>query len=114
MTSRNEHKYAELLFNKELLESFSNEASAHYEAGSEQEKKDSYRRFIRKLRWHINNTLAGRQKEVIIHIVQGRTEREIAEILGITHQVVHIYKTRAVNKLKEKIKPQSVWQKTNR
>jgi len=114
MVSRNEHKYAELLFNKEFLESFSNEDSAHYESIPELEKKDYYKKFMHKLRWHINHTLSNRQKEVISLIIKGKTEREIGLILGVTHQVVHIYKCRAIKKLKQKILPKGVWQKTNR
>jgi RNA polymerase sigma factor (sigma-70 family) len=58
-------------------------------------------RFGDKLRWHIANSLSKRQKQVIRHYLDGKTERQIGGILGISQQVVHIYKHRAIKKLQK-------------
>jgi len=52
-----------------------------------------------RLRWHIEHTLSGRQKQVICYYLTGKKEREIARLLGIRQQVVNIYKHRAIRKL---------------
>lgn len=51
------------------------------------------------LRWHIDNSLSPRQEQVMKYFLTGKKEREIAHILGITQQVVNIYKQRAIKKL---------------
>ncbi|MDD3732595.1 MAG: LuxR C-terminal-related transcriptional regulator [candidate division Zixibacteria bacterium] len=51
------------------------------------------------LRWHIDNSLSTRQEQVMKYFLNGKKEREIAHILGITQQVVNIYKQRAIKKL---------------
>ena len=56
-------------------------------------------KFRNRLRWHINNTLSRRQRQVIRYYLSGKKEREIAKLLGITQQVVNIYKNRAIKKL---------------
>jgi len=56
-------------------------------------------KFRNRLRWHINNTLSRRQRQVIRYYLSGKKEREIAKLLGITQQVVNIYKHRAIKKL---------------
>ena len=57
---------------------------------------DKYRS---KLKWHIKRSLSNRQKQVIEYYLKGKTEREIAAVLGITQQVVNIYKHRAIKRL---------------
>jgi len=99
MTSEKEFRFAEVLVDRLFLESFSNEQSAyHAELGRKLDPRKR-QRLISKLKWHINNTLSQRQKEVISFYLRGKREREIAEILGITQQVVNIYKQRAIKKL---------------
>ena len=102
--SNNEHKFAEVRFEKILLENFSQEMSAY---GSRADISDSqekaHEKFKSKLRWHISRSLSTRQREVITLVLKGKTEREIAAILGITQQVVHIYKWRAIRKLQGKL-----------
>ena len=51
------------------------------------------------LKWHIDNSLSPRQEQVMKYFLNGKKEREIAHILGITQQVVNIYKQRAIKKL---------------
>ena len=106
--ARGEHKFREVAVDKLILESFKNEQSAYFIAGSDEELlMDITREEInwrlneirRKLRWHINNTLSPRQREVIQYYLNGKKEREIAGILGVTQQVVNIYKHRAIKKL---------------
>lgn len=96
-----EYRFAEVLLDKKLLEAFANEDAAYFLTLPEKEKKDKYRRFLYKLNWHVRNSLAGRQREIIKSILDGKTEREIASRLGISHQVVHIYKMRAIKKLRQ-------------
>ncbi|MEW6412946.1 MAG: LuxR C-terminal-related transcriptional regulator [Candidatus Zixiibacteriota bacterium] len=54
-----------------------------------------------RLKWHIRNTLSARQKQVMEYYLNGMTEREIARVLGVTQQVVNIYKWRALKKLQK-------------
>ena len=99
MGKRQEFEFAEVPVDKLILESFANEHSAYYfaDAGSgSSEKLDKLRN---RLRWHINNTLSERQKQVIRQVLAGKREREIAQLLGVTQQVVNIYKHRAIRKL---------------
>jgi DNA-binding CsgD family transcriptional regulator len=62
-------------------------------------------RFHSRLKWHIDHSLSGRQKQVVRAFLKGQREREIAENLGITQQVVSIYKRRAIKKLHEILIP---------
>lgn len=94
-----EHKYAEVLVDKLFLESFANENSAYFLTSSEAEKHKSLDKYRNRLKWHIKRSLSKRQKEVLEHYLTGKTEREIARILGVTQQVVNIYKHRAIKKL---------------
>jgi len=55
----------------------------------------------KRLRWHVNHSLSDRQKQVIKYYLMGKKEREIAHLLGITQQVVNIYKQRAIRKLRQ-------------
>ncbi|MFQ5498363.1 MAG: LuxR C-terminal-related transcriptional regulator [Candidatus Zixiibacteriota bacterium] len=82
-----------------ILESFSNERSAYYLAGEEISPRLS--RMRNRLIWHINSSLSKRQKQVIRLYLKGQTERQIAANLGVTQQVVHIYKHRAIRKLRD-------------
>ncbi len=101
MSARQEFEFAEVLVDKLFLESFPNERSAYYAALSETERREALDRFRSRVHWHIGHSLSRRQKEVIKLYLQGKTEREIAQILGITQQVVHTYKHRAINKLRK-------------
>lgn len=103
MTENNEHRFAEVVFERFALESLPEEQSAYYESQGEKERRKLILKFGGRLRWHIRNSLSSRQREVIELILKGKTEREIAEILGITQQVVHIYKKRAINSLQTKL-----------
>lgn len=100
-TPRREFEFAEVLVDKLFLESFANEQSAYHGSGSESSLSRSLERFRSKLSWHIRNSLSLRQKEVIQYYLSGKKEREIASILGITQQVVNIYKHRAIKKLQK-------------
>ncbi len=103
MTENNEHRFAEVVFERLALESLPEEQSAYYETQGEKERRKLILKFGSRLRWHIRNSLSSRQREVIELILKGKTEREIAEILGITQQVVHIYKKRAIYSLQVKL-----------
>ena len=98
MTSRNEYEYAEVRVDKLLLESFANDRSPYHAIGGSITGRslDKYRS---KLKWHIKRSLSNRQKQVIEYYLKGKTEREIAAVLGITQQVVNIYKHRAIKRL---------------
>jgi DNA-directed RNA polymerase specialized sigma subunit len=99
MTPKKEYEFAEILVDKLLLESFANEQSPYHSLKEEGGPGLSLDRYRLKLKWHIRNSLSKRQKQVIEHYLKGRTEREIARILGVTQQVVNIYKHRAIKKL---------------
>ncbi len=99
MIPRKEHEFAEILVDKLFLESFANEQSAYHANGDERPAEYSLDRLRNKLRYHIKNSLSPRQKEVLKYYLKGKTEREIARILGVTQQVVNIYKQRAIKKL---------------
>ena len=99
MAAGKEYKYAEVLVDKLFLESFANEKSPYYSSILESKTRQSLDKYRSKLKWHIKRSLSNRQKEVIEHYLTGKTEREIAGILGVTQQVVNIYKRRAIKKL---------------
>lgn len=94
-----EYKYAEVLVDKLFLESFSNEKSPYHPSNHGSNIGHSLDKFKTKLKWHVKRSLSNRQKQVIEHYLSGKTEREIARILGVTQQVVNIYKHRAIKKL---------------
>jgi DNA-binding NarL/FixJ family response regulator len=98
-----EHQFAEVIFEKLTLEGLPEEQSAYFESEDESSRRKLIIKLEPKLRWHIRNSLSSRQREVVKLILNGKTEREIAEILGITQQVVHTYKRRAINRLREKM-----------
>jgi RNA polymerase sigma factor (sigma-70 family) len=99
MSAKGEHKYSEVTVDKLILESFKNEQSAYFIPNSKEPPERLVDKFRRKLQWHIRNTLSPRQREVIQFYLNGKKEREIAHILGVTQQVVNIYKHRAIKKL---------------
>lgn len=99
MTSRNEHLFAEVKVDRLFLESFANENSAYYMGSEEFKKAVTFDKFRNRLKWHIKRSLSQRQKQVIEYYLKGKTEREIARLLGVTQQVVNIYKHRAIKKL---------------
>lgn len=99
MSSKKEFRFAEVLVDRLFLESFSNEQSAYHSARERKLDLKSRHLLLSRLKWHINNSLSQRQKEVVKFYLSGKKEREIAEILGVTQQVVNIYKQRAIKKL---------------
>jgi RNA polymerase sigma factor (sigma-70 family) len=99
MSSKREFEFAEVVVGRLLMESFANEQSAYHQQDDTESLKDFLERVRSKLKWHIDHSLSKRQKEVIKLYLSGKKEREIAEELGITQQVVNIYKHRAINKL---------------
>ena len=99
MSAKRESEYAEVPVDKLILESFANERSAYHINPTDSRPEVDWGRLRRRLRWHINNSLSKRQKQVINAFLAGKREREIARILGITQQVVNIYKHRAIKKL---------------
>ncbi len=99
MNKRKEYQYAEVRVDKLFLESFSDDSSAYHRNSEYLKKITSFDKFRSKLKWHIKRSLSKRQKEVIEYYLIGKTEREIAQILGVTQQVVNIYKHRAIKKL---------------
>ena len=99
MDKRKEYQYAEVRVDKLFLESLSGDKSAYHQNPTDLKKLTSLDKFRSKLKWHIKRSLSKRQKEVIEFYLIGKTEREIAQILGVTQQVVNIYKHRAIKKL---------------
>lgn len=99
MPHRREYDFAEVLVDQLLLESFANERSPYFNSEDEPPRPQLLEKFRGKLVYHINNSLSVRQKQVIRSFLRGKREREIAAELGITQQVVHIYKQRAIKKL---------------
>src|SRR3990172_5260150 len=99
MTSEKEFRFAEVLVDRLFLESFSNEQSAYNTVAERKLDSQKRQKLLTRMKWHINNTLSKRQKEVVKFYLSGKKEREIAVILGVTQQVVNIYKQRAIKKL---------------
>ncbi len=99
MSSKREFEFAEVVVGKLLMESFANEQSAYHQQDDTESLKDFLERVRSRLKWHIDHSLSRRQKEVIKLYLSGKKEREIADDLGITQQVVNIYKQRAIKKL---------------
>jgi len=98
-----ESDYAEVAVDRLLMESFANEASAYFKDSGDVMRDAFFDRFRNKLKWHIARSLSPRQKQVIMLSLKGKKQREIAESLGITQQVVSIYKSRAISKLRKLI-----------
>lgn len=101
----NEHRFSEVAVDQARLEQFSLEMSAYYVDEDQLALREVYARFKRKLLWHIRHSLSPRQRETLLLILAGKTEREVGKTLGVTQQVVHIYKWRAIKKLQQKIAP---------
>jgi len=99
MVKRKESEFAEVAVDKLILESFASERSAYHLTDGETGPEDELRKFRSKLRWHIAHSLPIRQKQVINAFLAGKKERDTAGHLGITQQVVNIYKHRAIKKL---------------
>lgn len=101
MTAKSESEFAEVLVDRLFLESFANESSPYFRSEGEKSPSEALDKFRGKLKWHVSNSLSRRQQQVIRFYLTGKKEREIATILGITQQVVNIYKHRAIKKLKQ-------------
>jgi RNA polymerase sigma factor (sigma-70 family) len=101
---KREAQFAEVAVDRLLMESFANEASAYYRDDVTVNRDERYDRFRTKLKWHIARSLSPRQKQVVTLFLRGKKQREIAAILGITQQVVSIYKRRAINRLRDLVK----------
>lgn len=99
MGKRKEFEFAELPVDKLILESFASTQSAYHGGEGEGNTSVQLGRFRQKLLWHIGHSLSGRQHQVIRAFLAGRKERDTARELGITQQVVNIYKQRALKKL---------------
>ena len=99
MGKRKEFEFAELPVDKLILESFANTQSAYHSGEGEGTTSEQLGRFRQKLLWHIGHSLSGRQHQVIRAFLAGCKERDTARELGITQQVVNIYKQRAIKKL---------------
>ena len=99
MDPRKEFEFAEILVDRLFLESFTNEQSAYHKTDSESVRRSRLDEFRGRLKWHINHSLSLRQQQVIRAYLNGQKEREIARNLGITQQVVNIYKHRAIKRL---------------
>ena len=99
MTPRKEFEFAEVLVDRLFLESFANEQSAYHGGESDGRRRGKLDQFRGRLAWHINHSLSLRQRQVLKQYLSGKKEREIALALGITQQVVNIYKQRAIKKL---------------
>jgi len=96
---KKESDFAEIMVDKLFLESFANEQSAYHSDGGSHSPAAGLDKFRSKLRWHIDHSLSQRQKQVIKYYLNGKKERQIAQILGVAQQVVNIYKWRAIKKL---------------
>ena len=101
MPRRKESDFAEVLVDRLLLESFANEQSPYYVAETEKPAGLVLDKFRNRLKWHIDHSLSKRQRQVIRHYLRGKTERDIAQTIGVTQQVVNIYKHRAIKKLQK-------------
>jgi DNA-binding CsgD family transcriptional regulator len=102
--SKREYLFAELHVDRAVLERFSQEMSAYYVDEELSAKHSYYSTFRRKLLWHIRHSLSTRQRQALLLILSGKTERDTAASMGISQQVVHIYKVRAINKLRDKFR----------
>lgn len=99
MTSEKEFRFAEVLVDRLFLESFSNEQSAYNASHDRRADPRKRQKLLASLKWRIKNSLSKRQRQVLKYYLKGKKEREIADILGVTQQVVNIYKQRAIKKL---------------
>ena len=86
MVPRKESENTEILIGKILIKLYADENL-------------SIEKLKNNVKWHIDNSLSPRQGQVMKYYLNGKKEREIANLLGITQQVVNIYKQRAIKKL---------------
>lgn len=103
MSKRPESDFAEVSVDRLILESFSNESSPYYHHTAHREDDESIKKLKSKLKWHIARSLSPRQKQVITLYLSGKKQCDIVKILGLTKQVVSVYKQRAINKLRKAI-----------
>lgn len=96
-----EYEFAELIVSRKTLEAFPATSSPYARHSLTPEIEHRLDAVRKKIKWHIAHSLSPRQKEVIRLYLLGKKEREIATILGIKQQVAHIYKWRAINKLRK-------------
>ena len=94
-----ESDFAEVAVDRLFLESFANEQSPYHLEETDELIRKRLDQIRSKLKWHIDHSLSKRQKEVLKYYLTGKTERQIADLLGVTQQVVNIYKHRAIKKL---------------
>jgi RNA polymerase sigma factor (sigma-70 family) len=92
--------YAEIPVDRLIMESFPLERSPYHQTKRDEKYLADLDRLRNKLNWHIDHSLSKRQKEVIKLYLIGKKQREIGKILGIKQQVVSIYKSRAINRLR--------------
>lgn len=104
MSKRPESDFAEVAVDRLLMESFSNESSAYYRESQPPVDDKNLKRLKKKLKWHVTHSLSHRQRQVLTLYLSGKKQSEIVEILGVTKQVVSIYKLRAINKLRKVIR----------
>lgn len=113
MARRQEYEYAEFPVDKLILESFATNQSAYHTTEQESDESSRLSRFRNRLIWHINNSLSPRQKQVMRAFLSGQKQRDTARDLGVTQQVVNIYKQRAIKRLHKLLAAASVCQKPN-
>lgn len=101
MARKKESDFAEVIVDQLFIESFPVESSAYHKTDSEKYQDKKLDKFRSKFRWHLSRSLSARQKQVMKLTLAGKKQREIAVILGITQQVVSIYKHRAINKIRK-------------
>jgi RNA polymerase sigma factor (sigma-70 family) len=101
MTRKKESDFAEIIVDQLFIESFPVESSAYFKTDSDKIRDKKFDKFRNKFRWHLSRSLSARQKQVMKLTLTGKKQREIAVILGITQQVVSIYKHRAIKRIKK-------------
>lgn len=52
--------------------------------------------------------LSPREREILTHVVEGQTSKEIARLLGISHRTVEVYRARIMAKLQAQSVPELV------
>ena len=97
---KKESDFAEVNVDRLIIESFPNESSPYYKTSVDRIHDKRFDEFRSRFRWHLARSLSPRQKEVMRLTLIGKKQREIAQILGITQQVVSIYKRRAIIRLR--------------
>jgi len=72
MSGSKESEFAEVVFDRFILESFSTDKSAYYKDESDIVRDKRFDKIRSKFIWHINHSLSKRQKEVIKLIMTGK------------------------------------------